>query len=108
MNIGEAAVAGWAAAVMAKIDADIAAGLVPADVASFSKLHDYRDANVYVIDVLDGAFEVPEHYGDEYHDGSKLTADDQALVDAEAAAANAVMDEVNRRLGERYARLFVT
>ena len=103
----EVAVAGWADAVMTMIDRDIAAGLVPAAVASFSALHESRDANVYVIDALAGSFEVPEHYGDEYHDGSKLTERDQAIVDAEHEAANAVMDEVNRRLAARFAARFL-
>jgi hypothetical protein len=91
----------WAAAVMAMIDADIAAGHVPPGVASFTALHDYRDANEYVIRALDGAFPVPEHYGDEYHDGSALTEADLAIVDAETAAANAVMALVDRHLAAR-------
>ncbi len=33
--------------VIAEIRADIAAGLVPATVASFAELHDYVDANTY-------------------------------------------------------------
>ena len=39
----------YADKIMAEIDADIQAGLVPATVASFSELHDYVDANDYAL-----------------------------------------------------------
>lgn len=104
MTADPAAVARWADAIMVAIEADQAAGLVPAAVASFSELHDYRDGNMYVIDVLAGAFPVPaEHYGDEYPDGSALGEADQSAADAETEAANAVMAEVDRRLKARAA-----
>ena len=75
--------------VMVLVDEDIAAGRVPADVASFVALHDHVDANEYVIDVLAGHF---------------VRGDESAEVmfgDAETAMANAVMDIVAARLAER-------
>ena len=99
MTADPAAVARWADRIMVAIEADQAAGLVPYTVAGFGELHDHRDANMYVIDVLAGEFPVPaEHYGDEYPDGAKLDEADQAALDAETEAANAVMGEVDRRL----------
>jgi hypothetical protein len=85
-------------AVLAAIHADMTAGHHPADIGSFTALHDRVDANEYVITALEGAFPVPEHYGDEYADGSKLNTQDQATVDAETDMANAVMDQVDRIL----------
>jgi len=84
-------VAGWAGQVMAAIDAHVKEGRVPPGVASFARLHDYVDANMYVIEALAGA-EFP-----------RAPADDPEVLagQAETAAANAVMDEVNRRLTAR-------
>lgn len=42
----------WGGLVIARIDADIDAGIMPADVASFSALHDYVDANMYLVDAM--------------------------------------------------------
>lgn len=42
----------WADKIMSKIDADIARGRVSADVATFSELHDYVDANGYLLEVV--------------------------------------------------------
>ena len=43
-------IAALAARIMRAIDHDIAAGLVPAGVASFAELHDHVDANEYLIE----------------------------------------------------------
>lgn len=80
---------GFADKIMTMIDEDIATGKVPADVASFSALHDYVDANMYVIDALEGAF--PR--GDE--NAEVMTSD------AEVDMSNAVMTEVDNRLADR-------
>ena len=47
MTADAAAVAGYADRIMAAIDTDIAAGRVPAAVASFSALHDYVECLGY-------------------------------------------------------------
>lgn len=54
---------------------DMEAGTVPTSVTSFAELHDYVDANEYLIDAIDGA--------DEVHDASD---DDQAQRDNAAMA----------------------
>lgn len=69
----------WAEWIMAEIDADIARGQVAADVGSFAELHDYVDANEYLLQA------VPD-------------MDDYAEW---IAAHNATADEVNRRLAAR-------
>jgi hypothetical protein len=66
--------------VMTMIDEDIAAGKVPAWVGSFSALHDYVDANEYLIQALDGAWE-----------------------SGDLVMGNAVSDEVDQRLADRTA-----
>jgi hypothetical protein len=54
----------YADQIMRDIDETIADGTMPhgkrmpADIASFSVLHDYVDANTYVNDALEGAFPV--------------------------------------------------
>jgi hypothetical protein len=83
------AVAGFADKVMTMIDEDIADGTMPADVASFTDLHDHVDANTYLIDALAGAF--PRGGNDA----------EVLFGDAEIAMGNAVSDEVNHRLAER-------
>ena len=42
----------YADKIMAAIDVDIQAGLIPATVASFSELHDYVDANDYALEAV--------------------------------------------------------
>jgi hypothetical protein len=42
----------YADRIMAEIDDDIKAGLIPATVASFSELHDYVDANDYALEAV--------------------------------------------------------
>lgn len=66
----------YADGAMADIAADIAAGVVPASVATFTDLHDYVDANEYVAGVP--------------------TSDGYGLV-------NAVTAEINRRLAKQRA-----
>ena len=46
----DSSIAHYAEAVMAAIRVDVAAGIVPADVASFSELHDYVAADDYATD----------------------------------------------------------
>lgn len=75
--------------IMTMIDEDVAKGQVPADVASFSALHDSVDANEYVIQALEGAF--PR--GDENAE--------VMFSDAEVDMGNAVMNEVDQRLANR-------
>jgi hypothetical protein len=78
----------YADRIMAMIDEDIVAGLMPSDVDTFAVLHDYVDANMYVLDTMHDDFPAPD--------------DDEVLIsDAETEAANAVMDEVARRLAAR-------
>lgn len=97
----------YADQIMALIDSDIAEGQlphgkrIPADADSFSMLHDYVDANTYLIDVISPDYPAPEHYGDEAADGSKLGEQAQAIVDAENEMMNKVSDEVDRRLAAR-------
>lgn len=74
----------YADKIMAMVGSDIAAGIVPAAVASFSALHDYVDANEYVLQAMPGI------------------ADDFASESA-AELCNAVTGEVDRRLSERSA-----
>ena len=78
----------YADAIMVMVDEDIAAGKprcgkrMPSDVGSFSELHDYRDANMYVLEAMG---EVALDFGSD---------DASALV-------NAVMNEVSARLEAR-------
>ena len=58
---------------------------IPWDVGSFAGLHDYCDANMYVLDVMHDEFPAPD-------------SDETLFTDAETAAANAVMAEVDARL----------
>lgn len=71
-------IAEYADQIMTAIDEDIAEGVVPGSVASFTDLHDYVDANEYLLNI-----EVP--WG----------ADDPSGTDE---VWNAVTAEVNRRL----------
>lgn len=73
----------WADAVMRLIDEDIAAGKVPADVPDFAALHDYVDANMYIVDAM-----IPY---------------DSQTVDGIIDIVNAVDDECDRRLRARLA-----
>jgi hypothetical protein len=47
-----AEVSDYADKIMAEVDGDIKAGLVPATVATFSELHDYVDANDYALEAV--------------------------------------------------------
>ena len=67
--------------VMRTIDGDIKEGLLPADVATFSELHDHVDGNVYLLDTA-GMATPSEDY-----DGLELP--------------RAISDEVDRRLRDR-------
>src|SRR5260370_13083866 len=88
---GDWAVAAWTAGtitvgqfadeVMRAIDGDIGEGVMPADVATFSELHDHVDANMYVLDVAGMA---------------RSGQDDLEL-------SNAIAAEVDRRLRARTA-----
>lgn len=71
-------VTAWADRAMALIRDDIAAGQVPADIGTFSAIHDFVDANQYVDETAPA--------------GCDLAGD------AWLAACNAVSDELNRRL----------
>lgn len=93
-----AAVQRYADTVMRWIERDIDAGLIPASVASFVELHDYRDANVYVIDAIGADYVTFEHYGDEDATGAPLSAERLAAVEAETDMSNAITDEITRRL----------
>jgi len=73
-------VTGYADKIMALVHRDMADGLMPRDVGSFSGLHDYCDANMYALDVIPE--EIVLNFEDE---------DTTALV-------NAVLDECDRRL----------
>ena len=72
--------AAYADKMMGLIHEDMAGGLIPRDVGSFSGLHDYCDANMYTLEVI------PEEIVLNYNDEG-----DNALV-------NAVLDECDRRL----------
>jgi hypothetical protein len=79
-------------AIMAEIEHDMTIGFswgkkLPRTVASFSELHEHVDANEYVLNALEGAFPRGREDDDEY-----------IFSDAENDMANAVMEEVNRRL----------
>lgn len=93
----------YADAIMVEIHKDMRDGFpwggekIPPDVGSFARLHDYCDANDYVIGAL-ADMGTPAHAGDQRPDGSELDDAEQVAVDAEHAMANAVMDEVDRRL----------
>lgn len=66
------------------VKADMAAGHVPASVSTFAELHDYVDANEYVIEALEAA-------------GWDL----DPASDEQAAVANKAMDMVNVWLGAK-------
>ena len=74
----------YADEAMAQIDDDIAEGHVPAWVTEFSTLHDYVDANCYLLHVPFGS-----------DIANEADPDGVALV-------NAVSDEVQRRLQARH------
>ena len=82
----------YADMIMIEINKDIADGIVPRDVASFSALHDYVDANMYVLDAMHDDFPEPD-------------SDENLFSDEETDTANAVMDEVNERLAARAAEI---
>lgn len=71
----------YADRIMALIAGDVAAGLVPRGVGSFSRLHDHVDANDYLIEAK-VPWSTDPGAGE---DGSELV--------------NAVTDEVDRRIG---------
>lgn len=79
----------YAAEVQRMITEDIAAGAIPDTARSFAELHDHVDANMYVIDALDGY----QPRGD--------CSSEVATSDAESAMANAVMDAVDAWLRSR-------
>lgn len=70
--------------IIQDIKADIAAGHIPAEVKTFAELHDYVDANEYIITALEAA-------GWDH---------DPASVE-QAATANRAMDMVNVWLAAR-------
>lgn len=75
ISVGE-----YADKIMVMIRADIASGMVPADVGSFSELHDYCDANGYALQAM------PEDI--------VLSFSDEGC----SALVNAVLDECDRRI----------
>lgn len=81
----------FADAIMAEIEHDMTEGFpwgkkLPRTVASFSELHDYCDANMYLMNALEGVF--PR--GGE--DAEVMFSDDEVDL------GNAVSNEVDRRL----------
>lgn len=70
--------------VIGAVQADIEAGWVPTTVANFSELHDHVDANMYLLNVMDGA-------GEEY----------DAASEEQATRDNAAMELVNQWLASR-------
>lgn len=50
MPASDPRIAGWAAQILTAIDDSIAEGVLPASVRSFTDLHDYCDANDFLID----------------------------------------------------------
>lgn len=64
--------------IIKDIKADMATGLIPATVRTFAELHDYVDANEYVITALEAA-----------------GWDHDPASDEQAATANRAMDMVN-------------
>jgi hypothetical protein len=82
-------VARYSATVQRMITEDMAAGTMPADVRSFAELHDYTDANEYVIAALDGY----QPRGD--------CSSEVVTSDAESNMANEVMDAVDAWLRSR-------
>lgn len=65
-----------------EIDADIAAGKVPATVTSFSELHDWGDANCYGGVCEEGVFEALEvAFGSTRQVGQMLDASPTDLLD---------------------------
>ncbi len=89
MTTDTATISHYADEIIKAIDEDIANGSAPVGIASFSALHDHVDANMYVIDVMQGDFPEPDE------DAEILFGDE------ETDAANAAMDEVDRRLAAR-------
>jgi hypothetical protein len=71
--------------VLAAIAADVAAGVVPWDVPDFSSLHDFVDANQYLLDTTEG----------------EGTCIDQAGTEADDDYMNDVCDAVNTALSGR-------
>jgi hypothetical protein len=80
-------VARYADAVMAEIDTDMAADVLPVAVATFGELHDHVDANEYLQEA-----------------GVPFGTDPGAGADG-CEAVNAVATEVSRRLAARAASL---
>jgi hypothetical protein len=66
----------YADEIMTSVHEDMASGIMPRDVGSFSEMHDHTDANMYLAEVY------PEYTGS----------------DADNDLLNAVSDEVDRRL----------
>ena len=83
--ITDHAVARFADAIIAMIDADIAIGVLPTGVATFGELHDHVDANEYLQEV-----------------GVPFGTDPGAGTDG-CEAVNAVAAEVERQLAARAA-----
>jgi hypothetical protein len=87
--VNRIAVTGYADQIMAMIDGDIAQGIlphgkrIPADIESFSGLHDFVDANIYLVDAL----------------GADRACD---FTDEGTAFSNAILDEVDARLKARW------
>jgi hypothetical protein len=102
MELSQAQISALADKVMAEIHKDMRKPFpwgkqIPRNIGSFSGLHDYCDANEYLIDVLK-VLATPEHYGDEDAEGNKLDEATQAAVDLEIELGNAISTEVDNRL----------
>jgi hypothetical protein len=100
---GDPEVNRFAGLIMEAIHADMAAGLVPPDVGSFTALQDHRDANMYVIQLVDHpapdcTCKTPPTSTDDVHEDECATRDEGGSAERWADLDNAVMDEVSRRL----------
>jgi hypothetical protein len=84
--LSPSALAKGALAVIELIKADMEDGTVPTSVTTFSELHDYVDANMYLIEALYEA------------EGQVLDSADEVLC----ARDNRVMDFVNVWLGAKH------
>lgn len=111
----------FAAAILAEIHNDMRERFpwgkqIPRNVGTFGHLHDYCDANCYLIDLVSDPVPVPSCDCDmsaqvpSLYEAGKMLADHteqcainsaayEAAMDARAALDNAVADLVNRRLG---------
>jgi hypothetical protein len=83
--VTDQAMARYADAIIAEIDADIAVGVLPTGIATFGDLHDHVDANEYLQEA-----------------GVPFGTDPGAGADG-CEAVNAVTTEVDRRLTARAA-----